>query len=64
MLPTLTYGVRNDAITRPSDLEAIFEAIGTDHKSMFWIDETTSRVTSGEESNQRNGLGGGDGSVI
>jgi len=42
-LPTLTYGVRDDAITRPSDLEAIFEAIGTDDKSMFWIDETTCR---------------------
>jgi pimeloyl-ACP methyl ester carboxylesterase len=42
-LPTLTYGVRDDAVTRSSDLEAIFEAIGTDEKSMFWIDGTTSR---------------------
>jgi pimeloyl-ACP methyl ester carboxylesterase len=42
-LPTLTYGVRNDSITRPSDLEAIFDAIGTEDKTMFWIDETTRR---------------------
>ena len=43
MVPTLTYGVRADAVTRPSDLEAIFEAIGTDHKSLFWIENTTRR---------------------
>ena len=42
-LPTLTYGVRDDAVTRSFDLEAIFEAIGADEKSMFWIDGTTSR---------------------
>lgn len=42
-LPTLTYGVRDDAVTRASDLEAIFEAIATEEKSMFWIDDTTSR---------------------
>lgn len=42
-LPTLTYGVRDDALTVSSDLEAIFNAIGTDEKSMFWIDNTTSR---------------------
>lgn len=42
-LPTLTYGVRDDAITRPSDLEAIFDAIGTTEKKLFWIDKTTSR---------------------
>jgi uncharacterized protein len=34
-----TYGVLNDAITHSSDLKAI----GTDDKSMFWINETTSR---------------------
>ncbi len=42
-IPTLTYGVRDDAVTRSSDLEAIFNAIGTEDKSMFWIDNTTSR---------------------
>ncbi|HML30317.1 MAG TPA: alpha/beta hydrolase, partial [Hyphomicrobium sp.] len=42
-LPTLTYGVRDDSVTHSSDLEAIFAAICTDEKSMFWIDGTTSR---------------------
>lgn len=42
-LPTLTYGVRDDAVTRSSDLEAIFEAIGSEEKSMFWIDDTNRR---------------------
>lgn len=43
VIPTLTYGVREDAITRPADLEAIFEAIGTNEKDLFWIDDTTRR---------------------
>lgn len=43
LIPTLTYGVREDAITRPADLETIFAAIGTDEKAMFWIDDTTRR---------------------
>lgn len=42
-VPTLTYGVREDAITRSSDLEGIFEAIGTQEKSMFWIETSTRR---------------------
>jgi uncharacterized protein len=42
-LPTLIYGVRSDPVTRPSDLEGIFEAIGTEEKSMFWIEDTSSR---------------------
>lgn len=42
-VPTLTYGVREDAITRPEDLETIFKAIGTDEKAMFWIEGTTRR---------------------
>jgi len=37
-VPTLTYGVRDDAITRPSDLEAIYAAIAASDKDMFWID--------------------------
>lgn len=37
-LPTLTYGMRDDAITRPSDLEAIFAGIDAEEKEMFWID--------------------------
>lgn len=42
-VPTLTYGVREDAITQPSDLESIYNAIGTDQKAMFWIENTTRR---------------------
>lgn len=37
-VPTLTYGVRDDAITRPSDLETIYAAIAAGDKEMFWID--------------------------
>lgn len=42
-MPTLTYGVHDDVITRPSDLEEAYEAIGTDTKSMFWIRDTPRR---------------------
>jgi hypothetical protein len=42
-LPTLTYGVHDDALTRPSDLESIYAAIGTQEKSMFWIHDTAAR---------------------
>ncbi len=52
-LPTLTWGVRDDAITLPSDLEAIFDAIGTDEKSMFWGEGAKSRW-DGYTSFQRN----------
>jgi len=42
-LPTLTYGVHDDTVTSPADLEGIFSAIATDDKDMFWIEETQSR---------------------
>ncbi|MBP2338214.1 pimeloyl-ACP methyl ester carboxylesterase [Saccharothrix coeruleofusca] len=42
-VPTLTYGVHDDPLTHPSDLEAIFEAIGAQEKDMFWIHGTTAR---------------------
>ncbi|WP_250007174.1 alpha/beta hydrolase [Actinoplanes sp. M2I2] len=42
-MPTLTYGVRDDTLTRPSDLEDAFAAIGAAEKSMFWIDGTPNR---------------------
>ncbi|RCV52358.1 alpha/beta hydrolase [Marinitenerispora sediminis] len=42
-MPTLTYGVHDDRITRPDDLEEAFEAIGAEQKSMFWIRDTTRR---------------------
>lgn len=42
-MPTLTYGVHDDHLTRPSDLEEAFEAIGAEQKEMFWINETPRR---------------------
>jgi pimeloyl-ACP methyl ester carboxylesterase len=42
-LPTLTYGVYDDALTRHSDLESIYGAIGAKEKSIFWIQDTSAR---------------------
>lgn len=42
-MPTLTYGVHDDSITRPADLEEAYEAIGAKEKSMFWIRDTSAR---------------------
>jgi uncharacterized protein len=42
-MPTLTYGVREDALVGPDDLEAIHAAIGARDKSLFWIDGTRAR---------------------
>lgn len=42
-MPTLTYGVHDDVITTPSDLEETYEAIGASCKSMFWIQDTPRR---------------------
>lgn len=43
LVPTLTYGVHDDVITKPSDLEETYEAIGAAVKDMFWIHDTPSR---------------------
>lgn len=42
-VPTLTYGVHDDPLVRPSDLEGIFEAVGAAEKDMFWIHDTIAR---------------------
>jgi pimeloyl-ACP methyl ester carboxylesterase len=42
-MPTLTYGVHDDVLTRPSDLEEAYAAIGADEKDMFWIHDTPRR---------------------
>ncbi|MEE1943007.1 alpha/beta hydrolase [Streptomyces sp. TRM 70361] len=42
-VPTLTYGVHDDPLVLPSDLESIFEAIGAKEKDMFWIHDTIAR---------------------
>jgi hypothetical protein len=44
--PTLVYQVRDDLMTRPADVQAIFDAIpgpGGRHKELFWIHGTTRR---------------------
>jgi hypothetical protein len=35
-MPTLTYGVHDDALTTPSDLEEAYAAISAADKDMFW----------------------------
>jgi pimeloyl-ACP methyl ester carboxylesterase len=42
-VPTLTYGVYDDSLTRPNDLEEVYAAIGTESKDLFWITDTTAR---------------------
>ncbi|MGV9214360.1 alpha/beta hydrolase [Micromonospora sp. RB23] len=42
-MPTLTYGVHDDTLTRPSDLEEAYEAVGADEKELFWIHDTPRR---------------------
>ncbi|WP_299569129.1 alpha/beta hydrolase [uncultured Williamsia sp.] len=41
--PTLMYQVRDDVMTRPDDVQAIHDAVGTSDKELFWIDGTTRR---------------------
>jgi pimeloyl-ACP methyl ester carboxylesterase len=42
-MPTLTYGVHDDTLTRPSDLEEAYAAVGANEKDMFWIYDTPRR---------------------
>lgn len=42
-VPTLTYGVKDDPLTDPSDLDQAYEAIGATDKEMFWIEGTPRR---------------------
>jgi uncharacterized protein len=42
-MPTLTYGVREDHLTRADDLEATYAAIGARDKELFWIEGTRRR---------------------
>jgi len=41
--PTLLYQVRDDLMTRASDVQAIFDSLGAAEKDLFWIDGTTRR---------------------
>jgi pimeloyl-ACP methyl ester carboxylesterase len=42
-LPTLTYGVKEDHLVEPGDLESMYEAISSKDKEMFWIEDTQAR---------------------
>ncbi len=43
-VPTLIYQVRDDAMTRPSDVQAVFDTIPDNNvKALFWIENTTRR---------------------
>ncbi len=42
-VPTLTYGVEHDSITRASDLQEAYDAVGATTKEMFWIRGTSAR---------------------
>jgi uncharacterized protein len=41
--PTLLYQVRDDVLTRPSDVQTIFDNIPIKEKELFWITGTTKR---------------------
>jgi hypothetical protein len=41
-IPTLTYGVKDDHLVDPWDLEATYEAVAAEDK-MFWIEGSTAR---------------------
>lgn len=42
-LPTFLYGVREDVLTKPSDLQAMFDNIPAAEKELFWIEGSTRR---------------------
>ncbi|WP_070157015.1 alpha/beta hydrolase family protein [Sphingobium phenoxybenzoativorans] len=42
-LPLFLYQVRNDLMTRESDVQSIFDRVLSDEKELFWIEGTTKR---------------------
>ena len=42
-IPTLLVQVREDPVTRPSDIQAIYDGMSTDDKELLWIDGTNVR---------------------
>lgn len=42
-LPTFVYQVRDDLMTKSSDVQTIFDNIPAENKELFWIDGTTRR---------------------
>ncbi|MCC5581726.1 alpha/beta hydrolase [Microtetraspora sp. AC03309] len=43
MIPTMLYQVRDDLMTRPSDVQAMFDNIPVAEKELLWIEGTTRR---------------------
>lgn len=43
IIPTFMYQVRDDVMTRASDVQALYDNIPTDEKNLFWIDGTSRR---------------------
>jgi hypothetical protein len=41
-VPTLLYQVRDDVLTRPADVQAVYDNI-TVEKDLFWIEDSTRR---------------------
>jgi hypothetical protein len=42
-VPTFIYQVRDDLMTNPSDVQAVYDNIPIDDKKLFWIEGTTRR---------------------
>ena len=42
-IPTFLYQVRDDLMTRPSDVQAMYDAIPSDEKKLLWIEGTSRR---------------------
>jgi len=43
MIPTLLYQVRDDVLTRPDDVQAMYDNIPVAEKKLFWIEGSTRR---------------------
>ena len=43
MVPTFLYQVRDDVLTRPSDVQAIYDNIPVEEKKLIWIEGSTRR---------------------
>jgi pimeloyl-ACP methyl ester carboxylesterase len=43
MIPTFLYQVRDDLLTRPSDVQMMYDNIPIDEKKLFWIEGSTRR---------------------
>jgi hypothetical protein len=42
-IPTLLYQVKDDALTRPADIQGMFDNIPIPEKELIWIEGTSSR---------------------